>query len=230
MFLAHATRDEAHGAIFTTLEQTAGRGTRGRSWWAPPDAALPLSLVLAPVTAYPHPAAVTLVAALALCDAAIEFGACTRIRWPNDLVDRDGRKLAGILAEAINDRFPALIVGIGINARPSRHTPPADLAQPYSDLVSAGATDRGRVAFTRSLCVTLERRLSEFEHDGVAAVAAGFNERSALAGRRVELRHGSRPIRGRFEGMDSAFRVVLALESGGTVALPAEQLELLRHE
>jgi BirA family transcriptional regulator, biotin operon repressor / biotin---[acetyl-CoA-carboxylase] ligase len=228
-FLATAARADAHGVAFTTREQNAGRGTRGRTWWAPPDAALPLSIILAPEVSYPHPAAITLVAALAVDDAARAAGAATRIRWPNDLVDAAGGKLAGILAEAVSGRFPAYVVGIGVNARPSRLAPPVDLTKPHSDLVSAGARDAGRAALAIAICRSLETRIAEFVRDGVSAVTRAFNERSYLAGTSVELRHGSQVVRGRFEHLDSSFRVVVTTEADERVALPAEQLELLRH-
>ena len=40
-----------------------------------------------------------------------------RVRWPNDVVDADGRKLAGLLVEtALEDgRLAEAVIGIGIN-------------------------------------------------------------------------------------------------------------------
>jgi len=96
--------DAAHGAVALTERQTEGRGRLGRRW---EDSSLMFSVVLQP----PQPVArwpgLTLVAAHAVADAA---GPGATIKHPNDVLV-DGRKAAGILAEA-SER---VVVGIGIN-------------------------------------------------------------------------------------------------------------------
>jgi BirA family transcriptional regulator, biotin operon repressor / biotin---[acetyl-CoA-carboxylase] ligase len=44
-------------------------------------------------------------------------GVRTSLKWPNDLLALDGRKVAGILAEAVSsaDRPAAVVVGVGLN-------------------------------------------------------------------------------------------------------------------
>lgn len=221
--------ESPHGVAFVALRQTAGRGTRGRSWWSPEDAALAMSIVIAPTDRLAHPTAITLLAAVATGDAAAGFGARTRIRWPNDLVDDRGAKLCGILAEIVRLEPPCLIVGIGVNCRRSRFTPPHDLRTPLSDLVSAGAGATSRAEIAIEICRAFDRRLVEFSRDGLGPVIAAFNERSALTGRTVELGHGARTIRGTFDGIDSQFRVIGRDEFGAPFALPCEQVELRGH-
>jgi BirA family biotin operon repressor/biotin-[acetyl-CoA-carboxylase] ligase len=96
--------DAAHGAVALAEHQTEGRGRLGRRW---SDSALMFSVALHP----PQPVArwpeLTLVAARAVA-AAIGPGAT--IKHPNDVLV-DGRKAAGILAEA-GER---VVLGIGIN-------------------------------------------------------------------------------------------------------------------
>jgi BirA family biotin operon repressor/biotin-[acetyl-CoA-carboxylase] ligase len=93
-----------HGAVAVAEHQTAGRGRLGRAWV---DSGLMLSVALYP----PQPVArwpeLTLVAARAVAAA---IGPSAAIKHPNDVLV-DGRKVAGILAEA-NER---VILGIGIN-------------------------------------------------------------------------------------------------------------------
>ena len=88
--------------------QTAGRGRLGRTWEAPPGAALLCSVLLRPSLAPERLHLVTAAVALAARDA---LDGRPDIKWPNDLLV-DGRKLAGVLAEA---DLPAVVVGIGIN-------------------------------------------------------------------------------------------------------------------
>jgi BirA family biotin operon repressor/biotin-[acetyl-CoA-carboxylase] ligase len=72
-------------------EQTAGRGRQGRTWTAPPGAALLLSAGFRPAWLAPDRAwRLGATAALAMCDAAetvagLPDGAI-RLKWPNDLV------------------------------------------------------------------------------------------------------------------------------------------------
>jgi BirA family transcriptional regulator, biotin operon repressor / biotin---[acetyl-CoA-carboxylase] ligase len=96
--------DAAHGAVALAEHQTEGRGRLGRTWT---DSALMFSVVLYP----PQPVArwpdLTLVAARAVAGA---IGEPATIKHPNDVLV-DGRKAAGILAEA-GER---VVLGIGIN-------------------------------------------------------------------------------------------------------------------
>jgi len=94
----------AHGAVALAEHQSEGRGRLGRTWT---DSALMFSVLLEP----PPPVAdwpeLTLVAARAVADA---IGPEARIKDPNDVLV-DGRKVAGILAEASG----RVVLGIGIN-------------------------------------------------------------------------------------------------------------------
>ena len=96
--------DAAHGAVALAEHQTDGRGRLGRTW---ADSALMFSVALHP----PRPVArwpeLTLVAAHAVAGA---IGERATIKHPNDVLV-DGRKAAGILAEA-GER---VVLGIGIN-------------------------------------------------------------------------------------------------------------------
>lgn len=96
--------DAAHGAVALAEHQSEGRGRLGRSWV---DSGLMFSVALHP----PQPVArwpeLTLVAARAVADA---LGEGATIKHPNDVLI-DGRKVAGILAEA-SER---VVLGIGIN-------------------------------------------------------------------------------------------------------------------
>jgi BirA family biotin operon repressor/biotin-[acetyl-CoA-carboxylase] ligase len=97
-------RAAMHGAVALAERQTAGRGRLGRSW---ADSALMFSVALypkRPVARWPE---LTTVAAEAVAAAA---GPRATIKQPNDVL-LDGRKVAGILAEA-GER---VVLGIGIN-------------------------------------------------------------------------------------------------------------------
>jgi BirA family biotin operon repressor/biotin-[acetyl-CoA-carboxylase] ligase len=108
----------AEGLCIVAREQTKGRGRLDRSWQSPKDAGLYCSVVLRPkleMAAWPL---LSLMAALATCDALMKAcGLRADIKWPNDLCFND-RKLCGILAETVDgDTGTAAVVGIGINLK-----------------------------------------------------------------------------------------------------------------
>jgi BirA family biotin operon repressor/biotin-[acetyl-CoA-carboxylase] ligase len=96
-----------HGAVALAEHQTAGRGRLGRVWIDAPEAGLTFSVALypgPPVARWPE---LTLVAAGSIMTA---IGPRATIKDPNDVLV-DGRKVAGVLAEA-SER---VVVGIGVN-------------------------------------------------------------------------------------------------------------------
>lgn len=98
--------------------QTAGRGRRGRFFYSPPDTGLYFSLVVR-CRATETPVSVTTTAAVAAARAIENLtGRAVSVKWVNDLL-LDGKKVCGILTEAINDpiegKVTQVIVGIGVN-------------------------------------------------------------------------------------------------------------------
>lgn len=90
------------GALVVAERQTRGRGRLGRPWLSPPGN-LYLSLLLLGPMAHLLP----LRAGVALAQAA-----GGGLKWPNDLLSPDGRKLGGILIESEGNR---VLIGVGVN-------------------------------------------------------------------------------------------------------------------
>jgi BirA family biotin operon repressor/biotin-[acetyl-CoA-carboxylase] ligase len=126
--------------------QTSGRGRDGRTWTAPPNASLLLSVGFRPTWLEPDQVwRLAAVVSLAMADAAEEAAGLPdgliALKWPNDLVaeltdppveptapaartadaaERPSpiRKLAGVLGETdgLGSADPRAVIGIGINA------------------------------------------------------------------------------------------------------------------
>lgn len=105
------------GAVVVAEEQLQGRGRRGKAWQSSAKS-LMFSVLLPPqdLTLLPLACGVALQAACGL----------GQLKWPNDLLAPDGRKLAGILLEADwqGGKLRQLVLGIGINI----HSAPAGAA------------------------------------------------------------------------------------------------------
>jgi BirA family transcriptional regulator, biotin operon repressor / biotin---[acetyl-CoA-carboxylase] ligase len=116
---------------FTTVlaeQQTAGRGRRGRPWQSPAGAGLYFTMLLRPTVPLAQLALLPLLVGACVAESIhLEAGIETQLKWSNDVLTTDGRKLAGILLETeVEDgaaRFALL--GIGVNVR--RQAFPAEL-------------------------------------------------------------------------------------------------------
>jgi BirA family transcriptional regulator, biotin operon repressor / biotin---[acetyl-CoA-carboxylase] ligase len=194
-----------HGTLVTTGLQTAGRGRQGRTWTTPAGRALLMSLVLrAPDRMLP------LAAAVAVAETA---GPEAAIKWPNDVL-LDGRKVAGILAEARpQDGWAVLGMGINVALRPDDF--PEELRATAGSL---GLEPRDVEAFLERLLATLERTLALEP----AALLDAWRARDALRGREVAWAGGT----GRADGIDGDGRLVVALAGGGRTALEAGEVHL----
>ena len=145
---------DPEGAVAAAEEQTEGRGRLGRIWLAPPATSILASIVLVPQIAPERLPELSLVASDAVARAiASETGAEPRVRFPNDVLI-EGRKVAGILAEASDGR---VVVGIGVNANQREDDLPVSAeTAPTSLLLATGSrVDRARLLAT--LLVELER-------------------------------------------------------------------------
>lgn len=108
---------QAEGLVVVAGQQTAGKGRLGRDWWSPAAGGLYVSLLLRPRIAPDKLAWLTMIVSLSAAEA-IETvcGVSPDLKWPNDLTWQ-GRKLAGVLAEAsfADGQISYVIAGIGLN-------------------------------------------------------------------------------------------------------------------
>jgi BirA family transcriptional regulator, biotin operon repressor / biotin---[acetyl-CoA-carboxylase] ligase len=143
------------GAVVVSDEQTAGRGRLGRRWLAPAGTSLLCSVQLRPDVSGERLPELTVVAARA-CGDAIEAvtGLEAKLKFPNDLL-LDGRKVAGVLAEAREGR---VVLGIGVNVNIDADTLPVDVDVPATSLLVAGGAEVDRAALLVELLAALERR------------------------------------------------------------------------
>lgn len=220
---AGGTRD---GLVVTTHEQTGGRGTRGRRWWSPVGSSLAVSIVVAPARPLARPACVTQLAALAVVRAAAIRGGSVRVRWPNDVVDATGAKVAGVLAETL-DGARTHVIGIGVNVFDPGTAPPEPLRERAGAMSSGGATFRDLGDALDVLLRALEIEWDEFERGGIAALADRMNANDGLRGRQVELARGPQRSVGTFCGVDSDLAPRLLHADGSITTWPAEHAEVV---
>lgn len=215
-----AESPDSGGLVLVADYQTAGRGQRGRTWNAPPGAALLFSVVLHPERELSTPHFLTAWAASAVAEATRDMGLDARIKWPNDVLVA-GRKLCGVLVE----RRKAVVVGVGLNVAVPPEAFPRDLRIPATSL----ETELGRPADRTEVFLEVLRRLDDAYADALRAGPQVVWQRwPALAENLIDAHVLATTAEGALAGMlvelrpDRGARVQLA--SGNIVGIPPEQL------
>ena len=108
--------DTLHGALVLADNQVLGRGQYERNWEATPCQNLTFSIIFEPQNA-DRLTILTLACAKAIADVCTEqLDGTADLKWPNDVLF-EGKKLAGLLTEAVfnGSVLERVVVGIGIN-------------------------------------------------------------------------------------------------------------------
>ena len=176
------------GLVLAAVEQTAGKGRQGHSFFSPPDTGLYLSLLLRPKLSAQDALLLTTCAAAAV---ALAIEACAgveaQIKWVNDVFCR-GKKVCGILTEAALDLesggLQYAIVGMGVNLFPPAGGFPADLPQ-------AGAVYSARPQGLESRSQLAGEILNQFfafyPHLEEKPFFQAYRDRSLVLGREVTV-------------------------------------------
>jgi BirA family biotin operon repressor/biotin-[acetyl-CoA-carboxylase] ligase len=156
-------------SVLAAEHQLAGRGRFDRSWTSPERAGLTFSALLRPAIPMAEWGWLPLLAGVALREAVGEAaGLATGLKWPNDLLAADGRKLAGILAQTAG---PAVVIGIGLNVSTAADELPVQTA---TSLALAGADGIDRTALLIGILRRLDARYAQWADCGGDAAACGL--------------------------------------------------------
>jgi len=194
----------AHGAAIFAREQVAGRGQRGKTWYAARDESLVLSVLLNP---FPLPLSRQFQLSACVVVAGFHFlikyaGSDISIKWPNDLYFQD-RKTGGILIESMvrsnpdtprsTDRggsnWDWAIAGIGININQT-HFPP-DLPNPVS-LKQITGSSFNAASLAKELCGYIEKYFDQLITEGFENIYADYVEHLYKKDQLVKLKIDNR--------------------------------------
>ena len=176
-------------AVIVADHQTAGQGTRGRSWEAPPRTSLLASWLFRPAPA--EPGLFALLAGVAVARALARLGMSeASLKWPND-VEAGRKKVAGALAHATTDgEGGSLVLGIGVNVHQGLDDFPPELRATATSIALAG-----HPADRLSLFVDLSRELDRVAMPAERQPALDeWRKRSTVFGREVEVTREGRPV------------------------------------
>ena len=195
--------------------QSAGRGRLGRSFFS--EGGLYFTCAVPRGSFSLPPELITTAAAAAVCRAITGEGFPVRIKWVNDIL-LDGKKICGILAEALSERNSAIgyIVGIGINIGTS------DFPEAIADTAASLPGDpllKSRV-FHR-IIETFYKALNENPHK----LLDYCTEKSFVIGKPLHY-FGAADGFGTAIGLDSHGGLIVKKEDGTTVVLSGGEISI----
>lgn len=222
---------------FAALQQTEGRGRRGRAW-ASPYGNLAASLMIVPDAPPAGLASLGFVAGVALnkalarlvpaasvrsgldhADGTIDtLRARIALKWPNDVL-ADGAKLAGILLEAQKrpDGRTAIVAGIGVNVAAA----PEGLPYPATSLAGLGARLDAASIFEALAGAWVECYEIWDNGAGTSQIIKCWRDSAAGLGTEVAVQRHGGVVRGIFESIDDAGHLIVRDDEGHRIAIAA---------
>ncbi|HEY0918045.1 biotin--[acetyl-CoA-carboxylase] ligase [Devosia sp.] len=226
---AEALRAAASGDVgdvwFAALGQTQGRGRRGRSWDTT-HGNLAASLLVLPDADPAVAATLGFVAGVALERAlatllprgAAEADRRIALKWPNDVL-AGGAKLAGILLEAERrrDGRVAIVVGFGVNVVAA----PAGLPYPATSLRALGIEVPAGAVLAALADAWVDCYDAWDNGRGVADILRQWRAAAAGVGAPVAVDRGGDIVRGIFDSIDEAGRLIVHADDGRRIVVTA---------
>lgn len=217
----------AHGTVIMADVQTAGRGRYGRKFFSPPGCGIYMSVILlSGQMELENHSLITPLAAVAVCEA-IEVLTDKRpqIKWVNDIF-LDGRKICGILAEAMEDR---IVVGIGVNFVAPPGGFPEEIAGTAAALFDSPPTSPTREQLAEEIAMRLIVGATCVRPDAASAILSAYKKRLLVLGRRVSVIPIS-SVDVSYEAtaidIDENGGLIVQKDSGETVTLTAGEVSL----
>lgn len=207
--------------------QTAGRGRSGKSFSSLAGNGIYMTVMLR-ADRSPEECMLTTPAAAVGAVLALEAVGSPRlgIKWVNDLF-LDGRKVSGILTEAVFDRtgrrIEYILIGIGINID-------ADIASMPDDAARVAGSIRGlresREELMPHIAESISRCVAESFADG-SGIMRIYKDRSILLGERICWNDGKGQHTGTAEDINDMGNLVVS-ENGESVTLMSGEVSVRR--
>jgi BirA family biotin operon repressor/biotin-[acetyl-CoA-carboxylase] ligase len=185
--------DAADRTIIVADSQTMGRGRHGRPWHSN-SGSLICSIVL---TRFDIRFPYSMLAAYGVYRAFRRYTGEVRLKWINDVLWANGKKISGVIAE---ERQGRTVIGIGVNLNN------LDINQELEGTATSYLRETGksiRIArFLKNLLDEFFRVLSAVDNDGIERVMTGWEEDARIRGRIVRVVDSTREFVGTAIGID----------------------------
>lgn len=185
--------------------QSAGKGRRGRRWFAPYAQNIYCSTLWPFMHGDTDLHGLSLAIGVAVCQTLEQLGVTKGlgIKWPNDVMLQD-QKLAGILCEIrgeVNTRY-MVVIGIGINVH-MLTDPDGAISQPFASILKNTQIHLNRNLLAATLLNQLTATLKQFQQTGLSPFLADFKKRDALYNKPLRFLRGDNIIEGTGDGINT---------------------------
>lgn len=235
---AGSTMDEARALILAgevgpdraglviASRQSAGRGRLGRQW---KEAACGLYVTFVFSSREPASrfAGLSLGFGSVICNRLRATGCDVGLKWPNDILSSDGRKLAGILIELAREEgaggaaLTHVLCGLGVNMSGA----PDDLPDSCS-VAGLGGSVRDPIELAALLAAELPGAFRDFERSGLSSFRESWLAQSVHYGRRLEVDLGHQIAVGEFAGISEQGALLIAGSDGTREIVSGQILKL----
>lgn len=202
------------GYIAIANEQTKGRGRYGRKFFSPSGTGLYMSILLRPKNYSASEAVkVTMIAAVALCEAIEEVSdEKAEIKWVND-VFINGKKICGILTEASygleSGVLDYAVVGVGINV----YRPEGGFTEEIEQIAGA-IFDTTRDDLKNHLSASFINNFMRYYLLQKDEFVEEYRRRSFVVGKKVMVIMGDNKREALVKGVDKDCRLIVKYDDG----------------
>ena len=178
-----------NGTVVISEKQTDARGRSGKSWESPLGG-IWLSIILQPNVHYSKLPLITLATGVAVAKAIERTGiTSSEIKWPNDIM-LHGKKVCGILTEAVTkfNTIENVIIGVGIDANIDISDFPEELQDGTTTLADELGRKEDENTLIRIFLEEFEKISELFNNEGFEEILKEWRKRSYSIGKIVEVR------------------------------------------
>lgn len=215
-----------HGTIVIANRQTAGKGSRGRSWESSENVSVYMTFILKPDIQPVFAPRLTPVMALSVARALQKLGIDAQIKWPNDIV-LHGKKVTGILTEmsATSQHVNQVIVGVGINV----------LTEHFSEEIQHRATSlflETGIRYSRSEMIAAVANCFEQDYEkflqtcDLSQLLEQYKQFSATVGKEVRILDTKGEYTGQAVDVDALGQLLVRKEDGQFVKVFADEVSV----
>jgi len=216
---------EPEGSVVCAEEQAKGKGRLGRVWTSSKSKGIYMSIILRPNIFPTDAAKLTLLSAVAVCEAIRNvIDLQVSIKWPNDVLLGD-KKIAGILTElnAETERVRFIVIGIGINV----NTPVSVLPENATSLKKELGKKISRVVLVQEVLQCLEKWYGNMQLEGFSPMIEQWKVFSCTLGKRVRVTNPGGDIEGEAVDLDEYGGLIVRSKQGDLVKRMSGDVVLL---
>jgi BirA family biotin operon repressor/biotin-[acetyl-CoA-carboxylase] ligase len=181
--------DVENGTVIISEKQTDAKGRSGK-YWESPLGGVWLSIILKPNVDHSKLPLITLATGVAVAKTLEKIGVENpEIKWPNDIMI-DGRKVCGILTEAVAklNTIENVIVGVGIDANLEINEFPEELQAGTTTLKKELGRDGDENLLIKIFLEEFEKISETFYNKEYEEILKDWRKRSYTIGKIVEVR------------------------------------------